>query len=320
MSSLPFEILQEDLARCEEVLFDSLKIGDEFVETISQHLLKSGGKRLRPGLCILSARAGKKFSLEKILPIAAALELIHTASLVHDDVIDESPLRRGRQTTNSLWGNQSAILSGDFLFARAFKLISSQDYGNRISMSLATLVENLSVGEILQDRFSFRVVSESEYLKRISMKTAGFLSTACELGAIVGGMEDRDVENLTRYGECIGMAFQLTDDILDIVGDEKNLGKKAGADLKQGIITLPVIYALESNPADLREIVTNPDINDGEIEKAIDIILATDGIDRSKNLAGEFLNRAKQILPNDLPSEIFETFVSAANFIGKRNF
>ena len=319
MSSLPFEILQADLARCEEVLFDSLKIGDEFVETISQHLLKSGGKRLRPGLCILSARSGKNFNLERILPIAAALELIHTASLVHDDVIDESPLRRGRKTTNSLWGNQAAILSGDFLFARAFKLIASHDYGTRISESLAELVENLSVGEILQDRYSFQVVKEFEYLRRIEMKTAGFLSTACELGAIVGGMTDSDVKKLSNYGKFIGMAFQLTDDILDIVGNEKNLGKKAGTDLKQGIITLPVIYAVEKSEK-LREIVTNPNINDAEIEDAIDLILVSDGIDRSKILADEFLDRAKKNLPNDLPPEILETFIDAANFIGKRNF
>ena len=320
MSVLPFEIVKKDLESCEEILLSATKISDEFVENIAQHLLKSGGKRLRPALCILSARAGKKFDLEKTLPIAAALELIHTASLVHDDVIDESQLRRGRKTTNALFGNQSAILSGDFLFARAFKLISARDYGTRVSMKLAELVEDLSVGEITQDRFEFQIVDESKYLERIEKKTAGFLSTACELGAIVSEMDEIDLQKLSSYGKFIGLAFQITDDILDIIGDEKNLGKKAGADLKQGIITLPVIYALEKDSGRLQQLVTNPNMTDEDIFEAIEMIKSTDAIDRSKNLADDYLDRAKKILPDDIQPEIFETFVSAADFIGKRNF
>ena len=242
---------------------------------------------------------------------------------MHDDVIDEADTRRGELTANARWNNQVAILSGDYIFARAFALIADGGYGDYIAKRLATLVCNLSVGEIIQDHTVYQAVKDLDnYYNRIQKKTADFLEICCEVGAIVGGMTKEDAKKLAEYGHAIGMAFQITDDVLDILQTSEKIGKPAGNDIRQGIVTLPVIRALQvsDEAAELEKIITNPEMSAADVERALVIIKATDGVDVAKAKADEYLARAREVLPGSLPPAIHEAFVMVADFIGEREF
>ena len=323
MSNPMFDVIQSDLDELNEGLIGAVSSSVELVNEVGTHLVTAGGKRIRPALCLLAARGSKDFSLERILPLAEALELIHTASLVHDDVIDEADTRRGEPTANAKWDNQIAILSGDYIFARAFSLIAEGGYGDYVSKRLAELVCNLSVGEIIQDHTVYQAVKDLDnYYERIQKKTADFLEICCELGGIVGGLPEEDTKKLAEYGHCIGMAFQITDDVLDIMQTSEQIGKPAGNDIRQGIVTLPVIHALNVSPEaeKLEAIVTNPEMDSEMVEQALNIVRETDGVEVAKAKADEYLERARQVIPAGLPAEIREAFVQVADFIGDRDF
>ena len=318
-----FDVVRADLEALEEGLLDTVGTPYGLVTEIGTHLDHAGGKRIRPGLCILAARSGKNFSLERILPLAETLELIHTASLVHDDVIDGAGTRRGAETANARWGSQIAILSGDYIFARAFALIATEGYGGYILKRLSELVCNLSIGEIIQNEMIYKASRDLDaYYERIQKKTADFLEICCELGAVVGGLDPADAKALARYGHAIGMAFQITDDILDILQTEEQIGKPAGNDIRQGIVTLPVIRALSvsSDAKELETIVTNRKMTDEDVRRALAIVRETDGVDFAMKRADDYLAHAKEILPASLPKEVREAYEMVADFIGDRDF
>ena len=323
MSNPMFDVIQSDLDVLNEGLIGAVSSPVALVNEVGTHLVTAGGKRIRPALCLLAARGSKDFSLERILPLAEALELIHTASLVHDDVIDEADTRRGEPTANAKWDNQIAILSGDYIFARAFSLIAEGGYGDYVSKRLAELVCNLSVGEIIQDHTVYQAVKDLDnYYERIQKKTADFLEICCELGGIVGGLPEKETKKLAEYGHCIGMAFQITDDVLDIMQTSEQIGKPAGNDIRQGIVTLPVIHALNVSPEaeELAAIVTDPEMDNEMVQRALAIVRATDGVEVAKAKADEYLERARQAIPAGLPAEIRDAFVQVADFIGDRDF
>ena len=323
MSNPMFDVIQSDLDVLNEGLIGAVSSPVALVNEVGTHLVTAGGKRIRPALCLLAARGSKEFSLERILPLAEALELIHTASLVHDDVIDEADTRRGEPTANAKWDNQIAILGGDYIFARAFALIAEGGYGDYVAKRLAELVCNLSVGEIIQDHTVYQAVKDLDnYYERIQKKTADFLEICCELGGLVGGLPEEDTKKLAEYGHCIGMAFQITDDVLDIMQTSEQIGKPAGNDIRQGIVTLPVIHALNesADAEELAEIVTNPEMTGEMVERALEIVRMTDGVEVAKAKADEYLERARQVIPADLPAEIKDAFVQVADFIGDRDF
>ena len=323
MSNPMFDVIQSDLDVLNEGLIGAVSSPVALVNEVGTHLVTAGGKRIRPALCLLAARGSKEFSLERILPLAEALELIHTASLVHDDVIDEADTRRGEPTANAKWDNQIAILGGDYIFARAFSLIAEGGYGDYVAKRLAELVCNLSVGEIIQDHTVYQAVKDLDnYYERIQKKTADFLEICCELGGLVGGLPKEDTKKLAEYGHCIGMAFQITDDVLDIMQTSEQIGKPAGNDIRQGIVTLPVIHALNvsADAEELAEIVTNPEMTGEMVERALEIVRMTDGVEVAKAKADEYLERARQVIPADLPAEIKDAFVQVADFIGDRDF
>ena len=314
-----FDVIKGDLAQLEEHLLQAVTAPEPDITEIGSHLITSGGKRIRPALCLLAAHGGPKFELARVMPLAAALELIHTASLVHDDVIDAADTRRGAATVNARWNNQVAILSGDFVFARAFAMVAEQGYGKSVLKGLADLVGNLSIGEIIQDRNVYKASRDvADYYARIKKKTADFLETCCALGAET----QEEVARLADYGHAIGMAFQITDDLLDILETEEQTGKPAGNDIRQGILTLPVIRAMEVSPdaEELASIVTNPEMTPEMAERALAIVRATDGVDVARDKADEYLATAKASLPAALPSDIREAFELVADFIGERNF
>ena len=318
-----FRSIKKDLEILEEDLLESVKSDVPLVTEVGTHLVKSGGKRLRPALLLAAAHASRNFSRDRVMPLAAAVEMIHMASLVHDDVIDHADTRRGTPTANAKWGNQVAILSGDYFFAQAFSKVAHARYGEEVGLRLAKLVSELSVGEIQQDAMMFTAEhSIEEYYQRIEKKTADFLAICCELGAMVSGADEEVCRGLYSYGHCIGMAFQITDDLLDIVGDAKKLGKPAGNDILQGVVALPVIRALEKSPNrdELAAIITNRHMTDEDVKRALEIVKATDGVDFAKSKADEFLAEAKKALPKELPEDIRETFNAAADYIGKRDF
>lgn len=323
LSNHMFDVIKSDLEVLEEGLLEAVSSENDLVTEVGKHLATSGGKRIRPALCLLSAHGGPSFELTRVLPLAEALELIHTASLVHDDVIDEADTRRGAETANARWGNQVAILSGDYIFARAFHLIANQGYGAHISMRLAELVCNLSVGEIIQDHAVYQASrGMDDYYERIQKKTADFLEICCELGSLAGGASAETADKLAEYGHAIGMAFQITDDLLDIEQTSEKIGKPAGNDIRQGIVTLPVIRALETSPDadELRAIVTDMEMTDDMVERALAIVKATDAVEFAKDKADEYLAHAKAVLPEELPSEIREAYIMVADFIGDRDF
>ena len=320
-----FDVIQADLEEFEPALAESIISETALITDVGAHLVSSGGKRLRPALFLLAARGGAAFDRARAMPVAVALELIHTASLVHDDVIDEADTRRGSATTNAKWGNQVAILSGDYLFARAFKLVAEAGYDSSVYVKLAQLVCTLSEGEILQDHTAYQVpASEDAYYERIRKKTADFLEICCELGGAIGGMNEEDTDRMAVYGHAIGMAFQITDDLLDYRHTSEHIGKPAGRDLAQGFVTLPVIRALEvldeAGRSELTALITNPKMTEAQVAHALDIVRTTDGLDYAQDQANAYLARAKDALPDSLDERIRETCLMAADFIGRREF
>ena len=308
------DVAAKNLQTLEEKIRQAIS-DDDFIYEACEPLFK-GGKRLRPMLFLLCANAKSDFPQEKSMPLAVTLELIHTASLVHDDIIDTSKKRRGVETTNSKYGAQIAVLVGDYLFAKAFQLVAENNYGEEVSIVLSKLVKNLCVGEIMQDRSLYEVPTLSEYYTRINLKTAIFLSTCCRLGAIVSGMERREIENLTAYGTNLGLAFQIIDDLLDFFGDEKITGKPRGGDLKSGVITLPVLRALEvsDESSTLRQIVTSGK----DVDAAIKIIQATDAVDYCRTRAEAHIESARVNLPPTLRISVARALEKVADFIVDR--
>ena len=313
-SGVTVEILQS----LEENLRQSVT-EDKFIKKSCTPLIQ-GGKRLRPMLFLLCANSREKILPEKILPLAVALELIHTASLVHDDILDSSKKRRGVETTNSKYGAQIAVLIGDYLFAKAFQIVAEGNYNNEVALILSKLVKNLCRGEIMQDLSLFEIPTLEEYYSRINFKTAIFLSACCRLGGIIGGLNRDEVDGLTVYGNSLGLAFQIVDDVLDFFGDEKLTGKSLGSDLKSGVITLPVIRALKvSDEAEtLRRIVTNKNISREEISAAVKIVRGTDAFDYCKFRALAHIDAAQISLPQ-IKNSVKLALEQVADFVVIRN-
>ncbi|MBR2178957.1 MAG: polyprenyl synthetase family protein, partial [Selenomonadaceae bacterium] len=294
---------------------------DSFIGEACLPLLK-GGKRLRPLLFFICAKSRDNFSLERTLPLAAAIELIHTASLVHDDILDQSKIRRGIATSNAKYGAQIAVLIGDYLFAKAFQLVAEGNYGDEVSLVLSKLVRDLCIGEITQDRSLFKVPTMTEYYYKIRMKTAIFLASCCRLGGIVAELNKDEVESLTDYGINLGLAFQITDDLLDFFGDTNVTGKALGGDLKSGVITLPVIHALEvSHKSEtLRKIVTKQNLSDNDIAEAIGIIKETDSVEYCKTRAYTHINAAGINLSDLINNSIVQLLEKIASFVVNRTW
>lgn len=323
MSNKIFDVIKSDLTGLEIALQEAVESPVDVITEIGSHLIKSGGKRLRPAMFFLAARCGKDYDHKRVMPLGAALEIIHMASLVHDDVLDSATTRRGQITANAKWGNQLAVLAGDYLFAKAFTMVAERNYGSLVELQLARLLTDLSAGELIQNKEIFKASCDTEeYYRRIAMKTANFLAISCQLGAHVGGLPENEVQALYDYGYSVGMAFQLTDDLLDITGDAATIGKPAGNDILQGIITLPAIRALETSPdrEELLSIVTDRHMAQDRLERALEIVKVSDGVEFTKAKVEEYLARAKAVLPDTMPADIRDTYHLAADFISGRKF
>ena len=262
-------------------------------------------------------------ALQEAMPLGVALEMMHMASLVHDDVIDSAATRRGSATANAKWGNQISILAGDYLFAKAFALVAESNYSKRVDRQLARLICDLSSGELIQNKEIYHASCDvDEYFERIAKKTANFIAIACQLGGDVAKLPEGYIQALYDFGYNVGMAFQLTDDLLDLTSDAKTLGKPAGNDILQGIVTLPAIRALEMSPDrdELRQIVTDRNMTPEMVQRALEIVRASDGIEFTRKKVEEFLEGAVAALPEEMPEEIRESYRMIVSFVGGRKF
>lgn len=286
----------------------------------ANHLLKAGGKRIRPVFVLLSSHFGY-YNLEKVKHIAVALELIHMATLVHDDVIDDAETRRGKPTVKSEWDNQIAMYTGDYIFAQAL-FQATELKSPRIHQILSKAMVVMAEGEIDQIRDLYRIEqSLHHYLRRIKRKTALLIAISCQLGALAAEAEDTVVETLYSYGYNVGMAFQITDDVLDFVSTAEKLGKPVGNDLRQGNVTLPVLYALKHSPIaeEMKKKMTKELMQENS-EELIHWVKQSGGIEYSLQLADRYLQKglaALEILPdNQFRRGLYEI----AHFIGKRKY
>jgi octaprenyl-diphosphate synthase len=239
-----FARIAPDLERVEAALRDTLQSRAALIPVLGDHLLSSGGKRLRPALVLLAAELCGYVGPRRI-ELAAALELLHTATLLHDDIVDLAELRRGRPSANAIWGNRRAVLAGDFLYARASSIVV-EDGNLEIVESYARTIRVMAEGELLQLEHSFDVgVNEAHYYDVIERKSATLLSNCCEIGSLLGGVTRGERNRIAEYGRQLGLAFQLRDDCLDYDANLAELGKQPFADLREGKITLPLILTLK---------------------------------------------------------------------------
>lgn len=313
--------IKSDLKIVEKQLAEYVRSSSPMLTTASLHLFKAGGKRLRPAFALLAGKCCGG-TLEQLLPLAVALELIHMASLVHDDVIDNSLTRRGIPTVKAQWGDKVSLHTGDYLFAKSLLLIAQ--YENfRIAKILADVSVEMCLGEIQQIVTSFDLnQSLRDYFYRIKRKTAMLISASCQLGAVASNADPVLERSLAKYGHYLGMAFQITDDILDIIADEGELGKPVGSDLRQGIITLPTIYALKHSreAEELAAIISNRQKKEEDIARAIQIIKESGAIEYSFKVAQAYINKAKNELRHVPSLEHREILTHLADFVQVRKY
>ena len=280
-----------EMVRVEAGLRRSIEADDPYLTEIAGHLLAAGGKRLRPALAILAAVAGGSEATDDVIMGGVAVELVHVGSLYHDDVMDEATTRRGVPTVNARWGNLIAILSGDFLLARASEIAAS--LGTDIAELLARTIGRLCEGQVGELKTAFSADrTEAEYLASIRGKTASLTAAACRIGAITGGLSDPAVDAFTIFGDRFGMTFQIVDDILDVVASDADLGKPAGNDLVEGVYTLPVIRAVAAaDGAELRPLLRGP-MDEGTRDKARDLVRSSPGVAEAAAVARQFADEA----------------------------
>ena len=261
----------------------------------SRSTLAAGGKRVRPLLTLLSARRRALFPAA-VIHAAAAVELLHMATLVHDDVLDRAELRRGRATVAHEFGVDTAVSAGNYLLARAFAELAGAGSAAAVDVLSETAV-GLSEGEVLQRREAYDVtLSVEAYRWRCERKTADLFAAACGLGALLSGLDEREQRALSRYGRLLGLAFQVLDDILDMSADESRTGKRPGADVRDGTVTLPLIFALEARPDLGPRLRDGGSVDDAALRAVIAEVRATGAIERARSVALGFIDEARRTL------------------------
>ncbi len=313
-----YQPIQEGLVKVEDELRSVSEVDFSWLAKLLDYSLKGGGKRIRPALTLL---AGKfyNYNLSCLLPMATAVELLHTATLVHDDAIDKSLVRRGRPTINRLWGEDKAVLLGDYLFAKAGEFAADTQNLRVIKLFAQTLMA-ISSGELNQSFSAFNLEqTRQHYFQRISSKTASLFSLATESGAILSQAPEESGEILKGYGYNLGIAFQIVDDILDFIGTEKEMGKPIGSDLAQGTLTLPAMLLMERYPDDnpVKRLFHNQE-KQKNIELAIELVRNSPIVQECYAVAFEYCSKACQnlgLLPDNASRQ---ALINLANFVVSR--
>ncbi|WP_108671123.1 heptaprenyl diphosphate synthase component II [Peribacillus acanthi] len=314
-----YSFLNADLQIIEKELEATIQADSPVLREASMHLLQAGGKRIRPVFVLLASKFGTH-DIHVTKNVAVALELIHMASLVHDDVIDDAELRRGVPTIKSKWDNRVAMYTGDYIFARSLELMANIHNPVAHQILSNTIVE-VCIGEIeqIKDKFNFDQNIKT-YFRRIKRKTALLIATSCQLGAVASGVSEEIHKKLFLFGYYVGMSYQITDDILDFTASEKELGKPAGSDLLQGNITLPVLYAMEEGPSKEFLKSINENSSQEDINQAIRLIKSSGAVERSIAVSDLYLKKALNILRQLPENKAKKTFMEIAKNIGKRKF
>jgi len=314
-----FAPIQSDLQEVETLLNAQADNAQPDLKAALEHLISSGGKRIRPAVGLLT---GKMLNgdRDKLISLGAAVEMLHTATLVHDDLIDGALLRRGMPTLNARWSPAATILTGDFMFARAAKLAAETDTLPLMKLFAETLAVIVN-GELTQLFASRGVISRDNYNRRIYAKTASLFEMSTRAAAMVSPVDEDIVEAMRQYGYNLGMAFQIVDDILDFTGEQETVGKPVGSDLLQGLVTLPAIYYAEAHP-------TDPDVlcltggcytEQERMERLVQSIRGSSASMRSMNEAKVFIEKAMQILKTLPGGEERQALEELANYIVDRS-
>lgn len=318
-----YKDMKDDLQAIEREMIRVIESDLPILSETSLHLLKAGGKRIRPIFVLLSGNFGH-YQIETLKKVAVSLELIHMATLVHDDVIDDADTRRGQPTVKSMWDNRMAMYTGDYIYAKALTVITQ--LGNpRIHQILSGAMVQMCIGEMEQIRDFFNVEQNvRRYLLRIRRKTALLIAISCQLGALATEAPPQACAALYRFGYNVGMAFQITDDLLDLCGTEKVIGKPPGSDLRQGNITLPVLYALEDETvreALLAEIAAiQASDSPADASAAVRIVRASRGIAAAEQLADRYITKALQALQLLPAGPARNNLADIARFVAQRSY
>jgi len=316
-----FDLVRDDLALVEDELARQSDTAFPAVSEVAAYLLGGGGKRLRPALLLLSANyAGRKDG--SAIRLAAVVELLHSATLIHDDVIDSAGTRRGRLSANARWGNHRSVLTGDWLYMQSFQM-ALEERNFHILDILIELTQKMVEGELIQLEKIGRIdVTEEDALRLATYKTACLFSGCARLGAVLGRLEEGEEQALAEYGRNAGLAFQLVDDLLDFTASAQQLGKPVLSDLKEGKVTLPLIYAMENGHREARELVARvlaeKEFNSVRPETVVSLVQDSGALDRARCLAQDYAQRAKACLNGHRDSEYARALATLPDFILER--
>ncbi len=309
--------VSKDLSEIESAVSQNLNPHLELVSRVARHILFSGGKRLRPLLMILSARLCG-YENRDAFSFSALFEYLHAATLLHDDLVDGADLRRGKQAAHHIWGNPTVVLVGDFLLARSLSL-AARTGRPEIIRTIAGITEAMSQGEIQQLRLKGDpTITEADYMDIIRRKTAVLFEGACRSGALLAGLSDTQVSALGQYGADLGHAFQMADDLLDYTADTRVLGKAVGADLREGKLTLPLIYALaaadDAEKRFIRHLISSPALSLEAFRDLVKILHKRGGIAYTEHLAARYVQSAKEALGGFPPSPTRALLMDIADY------
>jgi len=315
-------LVGEELQAVEAEIGRQLDSPVGLIQEMGEYIAGAGGKRLRPMLLLLASRVSG-YRGPRSVRLGCVVELLHTATLIHDDVVDEAPLRRGRPSANARWGDDASVLVGDHLYSKSFAMLV-RDNDRGVMETLARATVSMTEAEVFQlERKRSGVTTEADYLRIITQKTASFISACCRIGALLGGIGPPMVEALTRYGLALGVAFQISDDALDFSADQDRLGKAIGSDLREGKRTLPLIAMLERAAAaeaeEVRALLRDHALEAGELEEIRRLVIAHDGVEYARVRAAEYAQAAKQELEPFPPSDERETLALIADFVVDRD-
>lgn len=316
--------VQPDLEAVEARMNEDLGSDVRTVSALTHHIMQAGGKRLRPAMVALSARAVEPdIGSERIATIGAAVEFVHMATLVHDDVVDNTATRRGKPTANAVFGNGVAVLSGDYILARAMRLLTT-DGDLRLIRAVAEITIEMSEGEVMEIVATGRAdLPLAEYLEILRKKTAAFVEGCCRCGAIVGAADERIEAALSDYGYRLGMAFQIADDLLDYTGDPLVTGKPRGSDLRDGRATLPFLLGMEAaGAAQKTRLLTafaNSSLDEAGFEATYEILTEYDAFERAREAARHHVEQADAALQILAPSPARDCFSALTHFVVQRD-
>ena len=313
--------IKSDLLAVNDVIRASLYSEVPLVNQVAGHIIQGGGKRLRPSTLLLVGGLFGPIRKEHH-ELAAVIEFIHTATLLHDDVVDQSTKRRNHKTANTIFGNAASVLVGDFIYSRAFQMMVKINH-MKVMEVLANTTNTIAEGEVLQLlNIHNASIEDEDYLKVVYYKTAKLFESAAELGAIIGGAHDNDIKALAQFGKHMGIAFQLIDDVLDLSGNPEEIGKNLGDDLAEGKPTLPLLYAMKKGSAQQKNIIRAAIENGGltELESVLNAVKETKALEYVRQLAKEEIEKGEKLIQHITSSVYKDALLALTQFVTSRDY